>query len=112
MRFKGVKPAKKQWLTCVETTAIEIPQWALEKAQRDMSSSEHHVWFRGRSSAHSKVLAFQDRQAGGEPEVTVIEWRRCSVCRRMLLSLEAETRRRLDESGKLGRQMPCSGECT
>ncbi len=111
MRAKGIKPAKKQWAVCVETTAIEIPKWALEKSLKAMSSGEHHVWFRGRKGVHAKLLAFQDEQAGGTPEMTKVEWRLCPVCGRVLLALEAEARRHLDESDLLGRTMPCGGEC-
>lgn len=111
LRNKGVKLAKRQWVTCVQTTAITIPQWAIDRASRYFSTSERHCWFRGRSSVHAKLLAFQDREAGGSPELSKIEWRLCGVCRRPLLSLEAEARRRMDESGRLGRLMPCAGEC-
>lgn len=111
LRNHNVKPAKRQWVTCVNTTAITIPQWALDKASPYFSTSEHHCWFRGRSSVHVKLLVFQDRESGGSPEVTKIEWRLCPVCRRPLLSLEADARRRMDESGRLGRKLPCNGEC-
>lgn len=111
LRNKGVKVAKRQWVTCVQTTAIHIPQWAIDRASKYFSTGPHHVWFRGRSSVHAKQLAFDDREAGGEPELSKIEWRLCPVCRRPLLSLEAEARRRMDESGRFGRLMPCAGEC-
>ena len=35
----------------------------------------------------------------------------CPVCDRMLLGLEAQERRKLDESGILGRTLPCSSTC-
>lgn len=111
LRHDGIKPAKKQWVICVETTKIEIPAWAKAKAEGRLSQSEHHVWFRGRNNGRAKILERQDRAAGGKPELTMVEFRLCPVCGRMLLSLEAEARRKLDESSKLGRQMPCSGEC-
>jgi hypothetical protein len=95
----------------VDTTAIEIPAWALAKAEKRLPSSSHHVWFRGRSSGRAKILERQDRQAGGRPELTTVEYRLCPVCGRLLLSLEAVARRELDESGPLGRTLPCSGDC-
>lgn len=110
-RAKGIKPTKKQWMICVETTAIRIPEWAKAKAEKRLSQAEHHVWFRGRNNGRAKILERQDREAGGHPEVTAVEWRLCPVCKRVLLNLEAEVRRRLDESGRLGRSLPCSGEC-
>jgi hypothetical protein len=111
LRGRGIKPAKKQWVICVETTAIEIPGWARAKAEPRLSQSPHRVWFRGRNSGRAKILERQDRQAGGRPELTAVEWRMCPVCDRMLLGLEAEARRKLDESGVLGRTLPCSSTC-
>jgi hypothetical protein len=111
LRAKGIKPAKKQWVICVQTTANEIPAWALAKRDQRLSVSERHVWFRGRNNGRAKILERQDRLAGGVPQLTAVEFRICSVCGRMLLSLEAVDRRRLDESGKLGQQLPCSGQC-
>jgi hypothetical protein len=111
LRNRGIKPAKKQWVICVETTAIEIPAWARAKAEPNLSQSPHRVWFRGRNSGRAKILERQDRQAGGRPEVTAVEYRMCPVCDRMLLGLEAEARRKLDESGINGRTLPCSNKC-
>jgi hypothetical protein len=111
LRGRGIKPAKKQWVICVETTAIEIPAWARAKAETRLFQSAHRVWFRGRNSGRAKILERQDRQAGGRPEVTAVEYRMCPVCDRMLLGLEAEARRKLDESGVLGRTLPCSSTC-
>jgi len=111
LRSKGVRPAKKQWVICVETTAIEIPAWAQTKADKRFTIDNHRVWFRGRNSGRAKILERQDRQAGGKPELTAVEWRLCPVCKRVLLSLEASARRRLDESSKLGREIGCSSEC-
>lgn len=109
LKFKGVKPTKRQWMVCVETTVIEIPEWAKLKAEKKLSSSEHHVWFRGRNNGRAKILERQDKAAGGSPELTAVEWRLCAVCGRMLLSLEAAMRRRMDE--RYGREVPCSSEC-
>lgn len=107
----GIKPTKKQWVICVETTAIEIPAWAKAKAEGRLSQSEHHVWFRGRNNGRAKILERQDRAAGGNPELTAVEFRLCQTCGRMMLSLEAEGRRRLDEGSRLGRQTACGSEC-
>jgi hypothetical protein len=111
LRGRGIKPAKKQWVICVETTAIEIPAWARAKADTRLSQSRHRVWFRGRNSGRAKILERQDRQAGGKPEVTAVECRVCEPCGRLLLGIEAEARRKLDESSILGRSLPCSSAC-
>jgi hypothetical protein len=105
------KPTRKQWVTCVATTAIEIPKWAQKKAWKHLSQGEHYAWFLGRPRFPAKMLAFRDEQAGGKPEMTVVEYRRCKKCGRVLLSLEAEDRRRLDESCPEGRKKPCGMEC-
>lgn len=109
---REIRLAKRQWVICVETTAITIPGWALAKRDERLSVSEHHVWFRGRANGRAKILARQDKQAGGSPELTAIEWRTCQRCGRLLLNLEAEARRRSDESSRAGRMLPCSGECS
>src|SRR4051812_5130795 len=62
-----VKPARKHWVICVQTTAIKIPGWALAKRDERLSVSDHHVWFRGRNNGRAKILERQDRQAGGDP---------------------------------------------
>jgi hypothetical protein len=105
------KPAKRQWLTCVVTTAIEIPAWALEGRFEGMTLGKQYVWFKGRPRWYAKSLVKQDRDAGGDPYVTTCEYRKCSRCGRILLALEAEDRRRLDESCAAGRQKPCGAEC-
>lgn len=111
MRAKGIKSAKKQWMICVETTAIEIPARALAKRDTRLEASKQRVWFRGRRNGRAKILERQDRQTGGRPELTEIEYRICPVCGRMLLGLEAADRRRLDESCSLGRDLHCSVVC-
>lgn len=110
LRYKGIKPTRRQWMTCVVVTAIEIPSWALERAHPKMSQSERHVWFAGRPRRPAKTLIGLDRDAGGDPEVVTVEWRPCPVCGRILLALEAEDRRKLDET-RGGLQMPCGAEC-
>lgn len=111
IRNAGGIPAKKQWVICVQTTAIKIPFWALARREEQLSVGDHLVWFRGRNNGRAKMLERQDREAGGNPELTTVEWRTCPVCGRVLLGLEAEVRRKQDESCKLGRQLPCMGEC-
>jgi hypothetical protein len=108
---KCIKPTRLQWVICVETTAIEIPGWARAKAETRLTQSPHRVWFRGRNNGRAKILERQDRQAGGKPEVTAVEFRVCGRCGRVMLGLEAQARRRVEESHPQGRELPCSGEC-
>ena len=104
-------PTRKLWVTCVTTTVLEIPKWAQKKAWKYLTQGKHYVWFAGRPRFPAKMLAFQDEQAGGQPEMTVVEYRKCKKCGRVLLSLEAEDRRKMDESCPEGRQKPCGMEC-
>jgi hypothetical protein len=111
LRYFGIKAARVQWMTSVRTTAIEVPEWAQQAAHKEMSQGKHYAWFKGRRLKHAKRLFAEDRAAGGDPEMTLIQWRRCKACGRILLALEAEDRRKLDESCWLGRQKPCGAEC-
>lgn len=108
---RRIKPSRKCWAVCVETTVIQIPHWAQDKALDGMSVGDHHVWFKGRLRKDVKRLMLEDRQAGGDPEYTQVEWRRCPNCKRILLNIEAEARRILNESSRLGREIPCGPEC-
>ena len=89
MRARGIRPAKKQWMICVETTAIEIPAWAIARCEKRLSLEPHQVWFRGRNNGRAKILERQDRLAGGSPELTPVEYRVCKKCGRLMLSVEA-----------------------
>ena len=95
LRGRGIKPAKKQWVICVETTAIEIPGWARAKAETRLTQSPHRVWFRGRNSGRAKILERQDRQAGGRPELTAVEYR---VCQCAIACCSAWSRRNVANS--------------
>src|SRR6185437_13666778 len=108
---QGIRPAKRQWVVHVQTTAIPIPGWALARRDTRLTVAEHSVWFRGRSKGRAEILAQQDRQAGGRPEITAVEWRNCPRCGRLLLGHEAEARRKLDESRPDGRETPCGPDC-
>lgn len=111
----GIKPTMKTWLTCVETTALVIPQWARDRADTRLTVEDHKVWFRGRSGRQVvkmvALLVDGDREAGGEPDVTKVQYAVCEVCGRLLLGVEAEERRTLNESSKDGRKLPCTGDC-
>ena len=109
---RGRTYAKRQWVTIVTVTAIEIPDWLLKKAMRGFSRSKQHVWFRGRFRRNAKALMELDKAAGGSPEWDKVEYRRCEVCSRPLLNLDAEARRKLVESVTNGRQRACGPECS
>lgn len=108
---RGIKSTRIRWALCVETTAIVIPEWAKLRRFRGFSYAPNRVWFRGRANGMAQILARQDREAGGKPEVTAVEYRRCEVCGRILLNLEAQARRRLAEACRDGRGLRCGGDC-
>lgn len=91
----------------VELAAIYAPAWAQAKAIRGLESTASAVWL-GRIAAAK--LAQLDREAGGTPGLTSAFYRRCQVCERTLLGVEAEARLELDR--KLGGEgMPCGPDC-
>src|SRR5580698_799785 len=87
----------------VELDAIYVPDWALKKAIRGLTVTNSSVWLR-RIAAN--LLARIDREAGGTPKVTPTAYRRCPMCDRALLGVEAEQRFELDKKWT-GNQTPC-----
>jgi hypothetical protein len=57
------------------------------------------------------MLIALDRAAGGRSQFSKTEFRRCEMCARPLIGLEAETLRRFIESGPLARTLPCGPDC-
>lgn len=108
LRQRGVKVCRTRWVALVRPEAIPIPEWARIRAVHGLSEREDAVWLQ-RSDAW--LLARMDREAGGEPEMTECEFRRCEICRRPLLAEDAEARRELTESAATGGKKPCGGEC-
>ena len=92
----------------VKPEVIDVPEWAVLRRVRGLSESPDAVWLTRRDGFK---LAQLDREAGGEPEVTEVEFRRCDQCHRPLLAEDAEDRRNLNESDQEGRRKPCSSEC-
>lgn len=108
---RGIKPTQLRWMVCVETTAIEIPAWAKAKREKRLALAPHRVWFKGRTSGLPRILERQDRESGGSPILTMVEYRVCGRCGRILLNLEAAQRRKDEESSPQGRELPCGSEC-
>ena len=109
MRERGVKPAARQWVWCVEPTALcPVPVWARQKAVRGLGQAAGRVWM---WPTDARALMREICEAGWRCQVVKVELRHCQVCGRPLLGTEAERRRRLDESGPAGRSVPCGTEC-
>ena len=108
LREKGRKPCRMRKAWHVRPEVIAVPAWALERAVRGLSQSTDAVWL---LPTDAWMVARLDREAGGEPEMTEVEFRRCEICRRPLLAEDAEARRHLTESAMTGNQKPCGGEC-
>ena len=73
----------------VELSALTVPEWARKKAIRGLTITDTKVWL-GRIAAN--FLARLDREAGGVSRITLSEYRRCGICDRPLLGVEAVER--------------------
>lgn len=76
---------------------------------KDFSISTQHIWVRSKKVAEQ--IAQYDHDKGGPGEIARTEWRRCNICGRILLNLEAERRRKQLESAMTGSQNPCGPNC-
>lgn len=109
LRSQGETPANRQWAWCVRPAALlELPDWVREAAVKGLGLMRDRAWL---WPVDAKRLIRLDRGAGGRSEVTIIEVRHCGLCARPLIGAEAERRRKLDEQGPQGREMPCGDGC-
>lgn len=91
----------------VRLDAIAMPDWARKKAIKGLTLTPDTVWLRRMAAVY---LARLDAEAGGEPEMTWAEYRRCPMCGRPLLDADAAARAETDQRFG-GDQIPCSIEC-
>lgn len=109
MKAQGTLPARRQWIYSIEPQALEVlPEWATGNSVKGLGKTARRVWLWDKDS---KRLIGLDRAAGGRPRVTRAELRHCLSCSRPLVGIEAEQRRKLDESGPDGRRQPCGVDC-
>jgi hypothetical protein len=109
LKAKGVIPCRRQWIYSIEPQALEeLPQWAIDSSIKGLAHTSRRVWLWDKDS---KRLIGLDRAAGGRPRVTRTELRTCPLCARPLVGIEAERRRKLDQSGPDGRKQPCGVDC-
>lgn len=85
---------------------LEVPDWVSRFAVRGFGTLPRQVWLR---PAKAKLLLVLDRAAGGRSEFAKTEFRRCLLCSRPMISVEAEAYRKQLESGD--RSIPCGRDC-
>lgn len=105
-RWEMRAPRLKQ-IALVEPELIPVPDWALRKAIKGLTSDRNKVWL-GRIAAN--LLARLDREVGGNPKLTVTSYRACRLCGRVLLGAEAEARFEQDRKFE-GHRAPCGPDC-
>jgi hypothetical protein len=103
----GITVPQLKTVVQVQTDAIAIPGWAREKAITGLASDSTAVWL-GRMAA--AMLAKLDREAGGTPKLTTTVFRRCRICSRALLGIEAQERWEVDRQ-RAGTDIPCGPDC-
>lgn len=99
-------PILKQ-IALVELDAIYVPAWARARAIKGLTITDSTVWLK-RIAANR--LCREDREAGGTPKLTIESYRRCNICKRVLLGPEAEARFDLDRRFE-GQRITCGPDC-
>jgi hypothetical protein len=106
-RALGFKVPKLATVMLVEPSAIVVPAWARRKAIRGLGVHADKVWL-GRMAGMKLVRL--DCEGGGTPLVTTTVFRRCQICGRGLIGVEAEARWELDRQF-VGDRIPCGPDC-
>lgn len=113
LRQHGLKEIRAVSVYRVETQAIDIPEWAKKHALPEFSSELNVIWVKQRGTA--KLIARYDRAAGGTPQVMEVEARRCPLCGRWMLGLDATMQRERELAVRLSlgtlQIEPCSIFC-
>lgn len=105
-RGRKVCNALKIW--AIRLSVIDAPQWAIDRMFKELPHANGLIWLR---SGDARAIIQLDKAAGGDPEVTVMEYRRCNFCKRLLLDSDAAARRKLDQSW-LGEWTGCGPGCS
>lgn len=98
--------ARKAWRVSID--AMEMPQWAKDKAQPTLSISETHVWFRSRRDAN--LLFAMNKSRGGCGSIDRVEFRRCQRCGLVLLGVRAAEMREWERLNP-GESKQCGPGC-
>jgi hypothetical protein len=108
LRARGLKVPKLAQIGLVELAAISVPDWARSKAIRGLALTDKSVWL---SRVPARRLMREDEAAGGKPKIAWTTYRRCKICQRPLLGLEAERRQQLDKKWE-GARILCGPDCS
>jgi hypothetical protein len=108
LKSMKITPTRRRRVFCVTITAIAMPQWAVDRRIKGLSASPTRIWL---SASDARFLMSLDRDEGGHPWFAESEYRRCGLCNRPLLDVDAAARRYMDESTTTGKQLPCGADC-
>jgi hypothetical protein len=109
MKARGITPPNRHEVWSVRISELlDMPDWVSSFAIRGLGTLPRQVWLR---PWKAKLLLALDRAAGGRSEYSKTEFRRCELCARPLIGIEAERRRKLIESGLLAGTLPCGPDC-
>jgi hypothetical protein len=109
MREKGITPCQRLWVWSVRPSApILVPKWARAAAVHGLGSLNEQLWL---WPVDGQRLIEHFKRYAVHCHVTRQEFRHCEVCGRPLIGQDAERRRVLNESGAVGRYLPCGADC-
>lgn len=106
-KARGMKYPRIPTIGFVELDVITVPEWAWAKRIKGLTDTRKNIWLR---RILARELMREDEAAGGTPKVTWTSTRRCRICRRVLLGVDAENRFLLDLK-MCGEWTTCSPEC-
>ena len=86
---------------------IELSPWVLQSALPEPEPGEHYFWSDSRQFVN-RVCGWIKRM-GGRFSILEVNYYRCPLCRRILLGVDADTQRDMNE--KAGAPMMCAFNC-
>jgi hypothetical protein len=87
---------------------LDLPDSLFRRAVQGLAISAHQIWLRPKDA---RRLCALDRAARGGSQVPKTEFKRCDMCARPLLGIEAKQRRKLIETGPTARTLSCGPNC-
>jgi hypothetical protein len=87
---------------------LDLPDWLFRRAVQVLAILPHQIWLRPK---YAKRLFAFDRAARGRNQVTKQSFKRCDMCARPPLGIEAEQRRKLIETGPTASTLSCGPNC-
>jgi len=108
LKAQGITPCLRNWVWNVRPSIAPLPDWVAGAAVKGLGSLEDQVWL---WPVDARRLMKWVKAHGGRSWAVRAEFRRCEMCGRPLIGVEAEARRRQIESGPAGRALNCGPEC-